>query len=528
MAQYDKATDTYILDATDVDPFVMTPGMGDAAVLGDDRDNVVKGNAGGNKVDGGAGNDDLDGGDGNDSLFGGEGDNSLKGGAGDDVYHVHFFDAVFEFEGGGFDTFIAYEDYDLPDNVERLEAPYIPDEEYSSDYYFTGNALDNIIISGDGWDHLDGHLGADTLQGGLGSDKYYIDSPYDVVIELEDQSSDGVYTSISYKLGAHVEDLYATFDAVDLVLTGNELDNHISGTDGNDTIDGGAGADFLSGGAGNDIYFVDNQEDWVDDIDGIDHVITSVSFELDFDLEKLTASGTAALTLDGNSEDNRITGNAGVNTLNGHFGNDTLDGGEGGDWMDGGDGNDAYYVDTSNDRIFEASSEGTADRVHTKVSLTLAPYVERLYASGSGALSLTGNALGNAIYGNDGANKINGGFGKDALKGGGGKDIFLFKAQPSSSNVDRILDFSTRDDTIQLDNAVFKKLGSGSTASPKKLSGSYFTIGTKAKDKNDYLVYDKTKGYLYYDADGSGSGKAVLIATLSKSLKMTYADFYVI
>jgi hypothetical protein len=33
---------------------------------------------------------------------------------------------------------------------------------------------------------------------------------------------------------------------------------------------------------------------------------------------------------------------------------------------------------------------------------------------------------------------------------------------------------------------------------------------------------------LYYDADGSGAGKALEIATLTKKLPMTYKDFFVI
>jgi serralysin len=33
---------------------------------------------------------------------------------------------------------------------------------------------------------------------------------------------------------------------------------------------------------------------------------------------------------------------------------------------------------------------------------------------------------------------------------------------------------------------------------------------------------------LYYDADGTGSQAQVQIATLSKNLKMTYKDFFVI
>jgi serralysin len=94
--------------------------------------------------------------------------------------------------------------------------------------------------------------------------------------------------------------------------------------------------------------------------------------------------------------------------------------------------------------------------------------------------------------------------------------------------VDKVVDFRVKDDTVWLDNAIFKKLGSGSEASPKKLSGNFFNIGTKADDRNDYLIYNNKNGFLYYDADGSGSGKAVLIATLSKNLKMTTNDFFVI
>ncbi|MGO4706342.1 hypothetical protein AB4072_11295 [Microvirga sp. 2MCAF38] len=36
------------------------------------------------------------------------------------------------------------------------------------------------------------------------------------------------------------------------------------------------------------------------------------------------------------------------------------------------------------------------------------------------------------------------------------------------------------------------------------------------------------KGVLSYDADGSGAGKAVVIAALPKKLKMTSADFLII
>ena len=61
------------------------------------------------------------------------------------------------------------------------------------------------------------------------------------------------------------------------------------------------------------------------------------------------------------------------------------------------------------------------------------------------------------------------------------------------------------------------------------MNKDFFTIGSKAKDKYDYVIYDNKKGKLYYDADGSGTKyKQVEIATLSKNLKMTEKDFFVI
>ncbi|WP_305072132.1 hypothetical protein [Microvirga puerhi] len=133
------------------------------------------------------------------------------------------------------------------------------------------------------------------------------------------------------------------------------------------------------------------------------------------------------------------------------------------------------------------------------------------------------------LSGEGGDDRIYGGGGKDVLTGGAGKDVFVFDTTLNKkTNLDKIVDFSVKDDTLWLDNAVFKKLGKGSEAKPGKLNKAFFTIGDHAKDKNDYLIYDNKKGVLYYDADGAGKGKAVEITTLKKGLKMTAADFLII
>ncbi|QRM29522.1 M10 family metallopeptidase C-terminal domain-containing protein [Microvirga sp. VF16] len=150
--------------------------------------------------------------------------------------------------------------------------------------------------------------------------------------------------------------------------------------------------------------------------------------------------------------------------------------------------------------------------------------------SSSRGEKLYGHSGKDKLYGNGGNDKLWGGSGSDSLSGGTGKDTFVFDTKPDTkSNRDKIADFKVTDDSIWLDNAVFTKLGkSGTEAKPAALKSSSFTIGSKAKDRNDYIVYDSKKGVLYYDADGSGKGKAVEIASLSKKLAMTYKDFFVI
>jgi Ca2+-binding RTX toxin-like protein len=119
----------------------------------------------------------------------------------------------------------------------------------------------------------------------------------------------------------------------------------------------------------------------------------------------------------------------------------------------------------------------------------------------------------------------------DQLAGGGGKDIFVFDMPPSGrTNVDRIGDFTVRDDTIHFDNEFFKKLGSrGSADHPAKLSSKMFWKGAKAHDANDRIVYNPKNGALFYDPDGTGAGAAVKIAVLPKKLKtISHKDFFVV
>jgi Ca2+-binding RTX toxin-like protein len=122
----------------------------------------------------------------------------------------------------------------------------------------------------------------------------------------------------------------------------------------------------------------------------------------------------------------------------------------------------------------------------------------------------------------------------DRLSGSTGGDVFVFDSKLGTARTDRkvnfdtITDFSVKYDSLWLDHAVFRKIGSGTLLSPKQLNKKFFTVGDEAKDGNDYLIYNKKTGVLSYDADGSGSKQAIEFAQLKKGLSLTHKDLFVI
>ncbi|QFU15727.1 calcium-binding protein [Microvirga thermotolerans] len=137
---------------------------------------------------------------------------------------------------------------------------------------------------------------------------------------------------------------------------------------------------------------------------------------------------------------------------------------------------------------------------------------------------LDGGAGNDRMTGGLGNDTLAGGLGKDVLTGGAGADVFVFNAvvaKTKNTNIDRIVDFRPVDDTVHLENAVFRKLKAGT------LKKDAFHIGTKAHDASDRIVYNKTNGKLYYDEDGSGAKQAIHFATLSAKLKLAANDFFV-
>jgi Ca2+-binding RTX toxin-like protein len=256
--------------------------------------------------------------------------------------------------------------------------------------------------------------------------------------------------------------------------------------------------------------------------------------------------GNAADTIIGNVVANRLSGLGGNDTLRGDAGADRLDGGAGNDSLVGGSGNDSYIVNSTGDKVTELAGGGS-DLVQSSVSITaLATNVEKLTLTGSGNTNGAGNTLANTITGNAGANvlsglsgndKIVGGggadrlagdAGKDTLTGSAGNDKFDFDtALNAATNVDRISDFSSVNDTIRLDNDIFTAFGAVNVT----LAAGAFYKGagvTDAHDATDRIIYDTSSGNLCYDPDGTGAADATLFATLAGTPGATASDFFII
>ena len=499
---------------------------------GGDGNDTLLGSSGTTRttLDGGAGNDSMvgesatmTGGDGDDTLVGGSGldFNDMTGGAGSDRFvftSADNFTFLRDFasgsdrlvlDGSGFDGIGASGDLSASD--ERFFA--------AAGATAAHNATDRIILN--------------TSTGDL----YY--------------DADGNGSATAQRIAAVTGTLAATdISVINGTASGGQTINGTPGNDslaggpdsdtingfaGDDTIDGAGGRDSMIGGAGNDLYFVDDSSDITIELEneGIDEVRSSADSYRIWDwVNNLTLTGSAQHGF-GNAIDNAIVGNNMANDLIGEGGNDTLRGGAGDDFLDGGSGSDSLdggvgndtYVVTAGDVL---SDSGGNDTVIASMSWSLASAFENLTLTGSSNLDGSGNFFANAITGNSGNNILKGRDGHDTLTGAGGNDFFDFVTAPSAANSDVIADFTSGADRLRLDDGVHA--GIGATGNFAAGDGRFFAGAgaTSGHDANDRVVYDTSTGALYYDADGSGAGAAVLVATLQDHPALAATDISVI
>ena len=291
---------------------------------GNSLDNVLTGNSGNNVLKGYVGTD------------------TMVGGLGNDSYYLDSVDdVVTEQAGEGTDTVFAKSDFTLSADVENLTLlegfPASNGTGNSGGNTLTGNSLANI---------LDGNGGQDTLAGKKGDDTYRVDSLDDKVTEVSGEGMDTIESSVSWTLGANVENLTLTGSG-HLKGIGNEWDNVLTGNSGHNVLKGYGGQDTLIGGLGNDSYYLDSVDDVVTELagGGTDYVYAKSSYALSDNIERLYLLDgyVAALNGAGNAGANVLTGNAYGNVLRGNGGNDILYGKGGSDTYEfgRGDGKDS-------------------------------------------------------------------------------------------------------------------------------------------------------------------------------------------
>lgn len=268
------------------------------------------------------------------------------------------------------------------------------------------------------------------------------------------------------------------------------------------------------------------------------YTIDDINMPLQKSVDFLTKDGVKIFEeqiLLGNDEIKGSSGNdyliaySGNDWVYGNSGNDVIDGGSGEDNLFGGKGSDTYYVDNVKDKISEDITDKDIDSVYSSVNYFALGGIENIYLIGTKPSNATGNQSDNVLkgsvskntlVGNDGNDYLSGGAGKDTLTGGNGKDIFAFNTLAKSSD-DKITDFHSGLDKIEIDSSVFKSLNNSFS------KGSYI-YGKKAIDFNDYFIFDSAKGKLFYDEDGNGPTKSLLIATLVGVNTLQYEDFSIV
>lgn len=313
-----------------------------------DGNDVQFGYGGSDTLEGGNGDDKLYGGDGNDSLDGGDGNDFLEGDNGADTYLFG--------RNSGQDTIYNFDNDSLNSNADRIllgvgiaesEITLSQDgqdliirinntndslrvQNYLQNNATTAHAIESIVfangatwsidavkqkIFGTGNLLLIGTAANDTLTGGKGNDTIR-----------------GV--------------------AGDDVLYGGAGNDLLEGGLGNDKLYGQAGVDSLLGGAGNDTYYLDDADIIVENAnEGVDTVYVGDNYVMVANLENLVMTGSASLTIEGNTSNNFITTNSGNSLVAGYEGNDTIMGGAGDDLLIGNEGDDVIEGGAGDDRL---------------------------------------------------------------------------------------------------------------------------------------------------------------------------------
>jgi Ca2+-binding RTX toxin-like protein len=297
-------------------------GTGDDALVGGGNNDILVGGVGNDHLTGDynnvlfdiGGDDLLDGGDGFDTLIGGVGNDTLYAGIGNDILYGDNNPNLGPALTGGED-FLDGEAGD--DQLFGGMGNDMLIGGFGNDR-LRGEAGNDFLDGGAGIDDLDGGAGFDTMHGGAGNDRLVAGFR-----TTESSSGLAMFSAATFSSEPVSEgtDVFSARETTGI--------DQLFGDAGNDYLDSGHESfdtddSLLAGGSGDDIYEIDSLGDVVVEAtaEGIDKVISDVSYTLSDNVENLTLRGNAMIGV-GNGLNNVLTGGL---SLEGLEGNDTLNG----------------------------------------------------------------------------------------------------------------------------------------------------------------------------------------------------------
>jgi RHS repeat-associated protein len=398
-------------------------GTDNDSLLGESGNDSLIGGSGSDSLNGGIGNDFINAGDGDDQVWGGEGIDILEGGIGNDLLFLNLASQTGNLLIDNLTSGINLTNIVTATNFERFSL-------------IGGSGNDKFIQSGlvsgvayRGSDSLDGGLGNDTLNAGLGLNDTVIGGTGDDLLILDYSAGDTgngmVFTATGSSeasgSASRLTTLGTTLDSINFsginrfqvtgtsqadTFTAGMGSDTIDGGAGNDTIDGGDGNDSLMGGSGNDSLHSGLGTDTLDGGDGDDVLRSLLGDDIIKNGNAWSYSGgeTSANLLIGGAGNDTLLGSLGADTLRGGIGNDSLHGHVGNDSLEGGDGQDSLDGSIGDDTLDGGNDNDTLD-------------------GGWNNDSLLGGAGNDFLNGNFGADTLDGGDGDDLLRAMVGDDV---------------------------------------------------------------------------------------------------------
>lgn len=221
----------------------------------------------------------------------------------------------------------------------------------------------------------------------------------------------------------------------------------------------------------------------------------------------LAESVTAALNINAGTGNDFVIGGLGNDTLLGGTGRDTLLGGAGNDFLRGDAGDDYLFGATGNDSLL--GDDGN----------------DFLYGE-MGNDILTGGDDDDLLVGGAGNDTLIGGADDNILNGGAGDDLFFL--QPNGNQ--QIQDFTSGSDQISL--SLFPNpeqlfiLAGGGYGGPEEpiFNSDLLVIGSAFTNINQRFLYTAA-GDLFFDSDGTGRSRGVLVAQFGPNVTLSASDF---